>query len=64
MQYIHIDLVEQQKDHQLSQQHLMKTNQSLAQIDLLNIMSRYNYHTAVFDNVKQWAMYLNNNKTF
>ena len=45
--------IEQQKDHQSSQQLFMKTNQLLGQIDLLNIMSRHNCHNAVFDNVMQ-----------
>ena len=35
----------------------------LAQIDLLNIMARYDCHIAVFDNVIQWAIHFNNKKT-
>ena len=62
LQYKNFELIEQQKDHQSSQHHFMKTNQLLAQIDLLNIMSRHNCHNVVFDNVMWWAMHWNNNK--
>ena len=64
LQYKNFELIEQQKDHQSSQHHFMKTNQLLAQIDLLNIMSQHNCHNAVFDNVMRWAMHWNNNKTY
>ena len=58
------DLIEQAKDHQLSYQHLRKTNISLEQICLLNIMSRRHYHNAVFDNVMRWAIHWNKNNTY
>ena len=58
------ELIEQQNDHQSTQQHFMKTNQLLAQIDLLNIMSQHNCHNAVFNNVMRWAIHWNNNKTY
>ena len=57
-------LIEQQNDYQSIQHHFMKTNQLLAQIDLLNIMSQHNCHNAVFNNVMQWAIHWNNNKTY
>ena len=39
----------------------MKPNQLLEQIDLLNIMSKPNYHITVFDNVMHW---ISNNTQF
>ena len=42
----------------------MKTNQLLARIDLLNIMSQHNFYNAVFDNVMHWVMHWNDNKTY
>ena len=57
-----LNYLNNKKINHLSQQHFMKVNQLLAQIDLLNIMSQHNCHNTVFDNVIQWAMYWNNNQ--
>ena len=64
LQHKIFELIEQQNDHQSSQQHFMGTNQLLARIDLLNIMPQHNCYNTVFDNIMQWDIYWNNNKTY
>ena len=64
LQHKNFKFIEQQKEHQSSQQYFMKTNQLLAQIVLLNFMSQHNCHNVVFDNGMQWAIHWNNNKTY
>ena len=50
-------MIEQQKGHQSSKQHFIKTNQLLAEVDLLNIASQHD----CIDNVMQWVIHWNNN---